>query len=815
MTAGQAYEDTLRAGRGLARARGFTLAAVLTLALGMAGTVVMAALVEGILLRPLPVPDEGRLLIGWKQLPTGAFQHWPFGSREIDAIARESRLLGPLAGVSYYGAGRGIVFENGHATYLSGASVTGAFFEVVGVEPLLGRVLRPADDVPGAENVLVITHALWQRRYGGAPDVLGRRLTIGDRPFSIVGVMPPDFDFPRGVEAWMTLAADASTQTNAAFREGILRDVDLVARLRPGTSLDAARAELQGLVASLEKDASPESPRGLKVLLLPLRDVVVGDVRPAMLALLAAVFLLLLIASANVANLLLLRGEGRRTELAVRAALGAGRGRLCRQLLAESLLLSLAAGLLALAGAPGLLGAVIALVPGGLPRVESVRIDPLVMAATLGVALAAAALAGVVPALLASRVDLASQLRTGHRAGTGTGVRRGRRALVTAQVALAVTVVAAAALLARSLRKLETVDMGMAAHQLVFVDFAAVEKAAAPSGPEHAFDDLVEALKTTPGIDGVTPVHTLPYAGTGGWDLPVFTAEGQSREEARANPSLNLESVAPGYFATLGIPLRRGRAFAADDRAGAPEVAIVSEDVAARSWPGQDPIGRRLKFGEPQSKYPWRTVVGVAKTTRYRELARPRPTLYVPASQFIAGARLLVLRTSLSPPAVADLVRARARAVAPGLEVTRAAPFSQVLAEPLARPRFNSFLIGLFGVASLLLATIGLYAVMGTFVRQRHPEIGVRIALGASPADVRRLVVGEGLRLAAAGAAVGLLGAAAAARVLRGLLFGVAPLDPLSLVGAAVLLVGVSALASCLPARRAARVDPVSVLRSE
>ena len=322
-------------------------------------------------------------------------------------------------------------------------------------------------------------------------------------------------------------------------------------------------------------------------------------------------------------------------------------------------------------------------------------------------------------------------------------------------------------------------------------------------------------LEAAPGIAGATPVNTPPFAGSGGWDAPEFTAEGQDKERAAANPSLNLESIHPGYFATFEIALVRGRGFTTGDARGAANVAIVSEDVAARTWPGEDPIGRRLKLGGHGSTDPWRTVVGVARPTRYRELARPRATLYLPAAQFVQGARLLVLRSSSPLDVVARLAMERVSAVDPELRVTRVASFSELLQGPLARPRFNVWLIGVFGVVALLLTAIGLYAVMGAYVRQRYPEIGVRVALGASPADVRRSVLGEGLRLASTGAAIGLLGALGAGRMLGGLLFEVHPLDPVSLLGAPLLLIGAAPLASYLPARTAARLDPLVVLRTQ
>ena len=811
------WNDLRLAARTLARARGFSSAAVVTLAVGVAGTTTVFALVRGVLLRPLTVPDQDRLILGWKEFPSGAFTHWPFRSREIDTIGRESRLLESVAGVSYYGAGSGVVFENDRPSYLRSASVTGGFFGVVGVAAVQGRALQPDDDVPGAENVLVISHGLWQRRYGGSRDAIGRRLVIGEQPFTIVGVMPPDFEYPRGAEAWMTLNADASKEVNPAFREGILRDVDLVARLVPGATIERARSELGSLVTGLEADLPADAVRGLRPVLRFYRDVVVGDVRPAMLMLFAAVALVLFIASANVANLLLMRNEAKKQELALRAALGAGPSRLARLLLCESLVLAVTAGLLGLVASRWLLQAVLALVPGGLPREESVRLDPLVFVFTVGVTLFAAVMAGVVPALVASRIDLASQLRGGRQAGGGLARRHGRRALVVAQVALAVPVVAGAGLLTRSLLHLQTVDMGMAAKQLVFVDLGP----AATKDPDRArtlprfLDAVVAQLEAIPGVEAATAVNTQPFAGTGGWDLPQFTVEGQGVDRAERNPVLNVESVRPNYFAALRVPVLRGRVFGADDRPDSPLVAIVSEDVAARTWPGQEPVGKRLKFGLPDSKDPWRTVVGVAKPTRYRELSEPRPTLYLPAAQFIMSAPALVLRTTLPAGLVSEIVRTQVRVADPNVDVMRVTTFADLLAKPLARPRFNALLIGAFGVSALLLATIGVYAVVAAAVRQRYTEIGIRIALGATPRDVCRLVVADGLRLAVLGVAGGLVATAFATRLIRGLLVGVRPLDPVILGSTVVVVVGAAGLASWLPARRAVQVDPVVAVRAE
>jgi putative ABC transport system permease protein len=804
--------DLSYAMRSLVKAPGFTTAAVVTLALGIAGTTVMFALIEGVLLRPLPVHEQNRLVVAWKELRSSGFAHYPFGDTEIEAVGRESRLLENVAGVTRNGVEQSVIVEDGTSNYVMTAFVTGGFFDVLGIEALLGRPLTRADDVDGAEHVLVISYRLWQRRYGGSREVIGRRVMLSEQAFTIVGVMPPDIDYPSGVEVWRTTR---SVPTNGPFGDAVRREVDLVARLRPGVTVEQARSELTALTKQMEVDRQPNAPRGLIPVVRPFDDVVVGDVRTAMLALFAAVGLVLLIANANVANLLLMRGEGRRPELAVRAALGAGRGRIVRQLLAESLILALVAGTAGFVVALWSLQAVMALIPDGLPRVESVRIDAIVVLFTVTVALVTALLAGLVPALSSMRLDLVSQLRSGGRGVAGSADRYGRRALIVAQVALAVTIVAAAGLLTRSLLKLQSVDTGLAAERLVFVEVT-LPQAKYADRTRHAqfLDEVISRLQALPAIAAATPVNVPPFFGRG-WDVPRFTAEGQSADRATTNPSLNLESVYPNYFETLGVAIVRGRAFTEADRQGTLQVAIVSEGIAARTWPGVDPIGKRLKMGGPNSADPWYAVVGVAAQTRYRELATPRATLYLPAAQFQMTAQMFVLRTTAPLDLVGSFSRDRVHAVDPDVHVMRVAPFTEMLDAPLARPRSNAFLLSIFGIAALLLSTVGLYAVMGTYVRQRDRDIAVRRALGASTLDVCRLVLGESLWLAGLGAGIGLVGAVGAARVVRGMLYDVDPHDPVMIFGAVLLLMIASILAAYLPARRAARVDPLVALRYE
>jgi putative ABC transport system permease protein len=809
----QVWHDLRMAAYGLGRAKGFSATAALTLSVGIAATTATFALIQGVLLRPLPVRDQDRLVVSWLENRAAALTHYPYNSAKVEAFARESRTLEAVAAVGYNGANRTIAFENGEPTYVNEALISGRAFDVLGTPALLGRALRPSDDVDGAERVVTITHAFWMRRYGGTRDIIGRRLVYGDQAFTIVGVMPPDLNYPRGVEVWRPIA---SVSPDSAFGWAARRDVDLIGRLRPGATVEQAAGELRALAVSVFAPPAADRVPGLTPVVRSYADVMVGDVRPALLILFSAVGLVLLIASANVANLLLFRGEGRRQELAIRAALGSSRARLARQLVAESLLLAVIAAAIGLVVATWSLQALVALVPDGLPRVDAIRIDVGVVSFTLAIAFLTAVGAGLVPALSMAGVDLVDALRSGTRGATPTTVRRGRRALVVVQVALAVIVVAAAGLLTGSVLRLQSVDMGLAADRLVFVDFSIPDREYGDREQRVRFlDELVSRLEAVPGIAAATPVNVPPYAGTGGWDLPEFTAEAQTAERAAANPSLNLEAIHPNYFSTFDVTLVRGRAFTAADRSNAPLVAIVSEDVAARTWPGQDPIGRRLKFGGVNSTDSWLTVVGVVRPTRYRELFVPRPTLYLPAAQFQSGASLVVVRTSAPLDTVSRAARAVVRTLDSRVQVVRVARFAEMLDSPLARPRFTALIVGIFGVAALMLAAIGLYGVMATLVRQRHRELGVRLAVGATGADVRWLVFREGARLAGAGVVAGLLLTMLAMRTLRSLLFGVHPLDPMNLVLTVLTIGGLAALASYLPARRAERIDPVSLLRAE
>jgi putative ABC transport system permease protein len=442
---------------------------------------------------------------------------------------------------------------------------------------------------------------------------------------------------------------------------------------------------------------------------------------------------------------------------------------------------------------------------------EAIRIDGGVVLFVMALTLLTTILAALVPAFVAGRIDLVSYMQGGGRAVT-RGTTRGRAVLVAAQVALAVTVVAAAGLVARSLVRLQTTSAELGADRLVLVSLALPQDRYADRARLYQFlADVVTRLETTATVAAATPINVAPFSGVG-WDAPTVTAEGQNAAQVAANGSLNLEAIQPGYFNTFGVAVR-GRTFDARDRGDTQNVAIVSEEAAQRLWPGQDAIGKRLKLGDLNSKDNWRSVVGVAAQTRYRELRTPRPTLYVPDTQLIVTAQSLVVRSTAPLPQIVDAVREQVRATDPAVRVPRIAPFGELLREPLARPRFYTFVLVVFGVSALLLSAIGLYAVIAASVRQRYAEIGVRLALGATPADVRRMVVGQGMQLAMIGAGTGLALALGVTQFMRGLLYEVNPLDPASLLTATLLLLGAAAVSCYLPARTAARMDPLAALR--
>jgi predicted permease len=797
------YADLRSVARGLFRSRPFAIAAVLTLAAGAAASILVFTLVRSVLLRPLPVRDQHELIVAWRDLPASGYAHHPFGDRAIARAAADAGHFTAVAGVDANGVGRVVLAGDGAA--VNSAFVSGAFFDVLGVTPVLGRTLTAADDVDGAEPVLVLGHALWRSRFAASPAVLGRRVSLGDRRFTVVGVMPADLDYPVGVDVWVPTH---TVPTDGPFGDAARREIDLVARLRPGTTMAAATAALQALLRHDEEDGGL---RGSVANVRRFDEAIVGDARRPLLALLAAVALVLFVACANVANLQLMRMEGRRSELAVHSALGAGRLRLVRQVALEMLMLGAAAtatgSLVAWWGVRG----VVAALPAGLPRLGGIGMDASVAAFAAVLPLLMTAIASLPAALLVGRLSIPGALASAGRGGAPPA--RGRRVLVVVQVALAVAIVASAGVLVRSLARLRALDTGLAGDRLLFAELSLSGAAAERARHAEVLDAIVARLRSLPGVVAVTPVNAWPYA-EAGWDVPEFTADGQDAASAAANPALTFEAIGPDHFHTLGIAIVRGRAFVPADRAGAPAVAIVSADVAARTWPGHSPIGRRLKIGEPDSGEAWRTIVGVAAPTRYRELATARPTLYVPAAQFLDTADRLAIRTSVPPDSVAPAIRGHVEGVDAGVRVLRVASFDAIVAEPLAQPRFHASVSGAFAIAAALLAAIGLYAVLAAAVRHREREIAIRIAVGATPWTIRRLVVAEAMMLAGIGAAAGVVGAVLTARFGGELVPGASTDDPVALGAAVATLLAIAALAAYWPIRSASRVAPIVSLRA-
>ena len=797
-------EDSRSVARGLLRSRAFAIAAVLTLAAGAAATLLVFTLVLSVLLRPLPVRDQHQLIVAWRDLPASGYLHDPFGDRAIERAAADVQHFAAVAGVDANGVGREVLIDDGSATELRGALVTGHFFEVLGIAPVLGRTLMPADDVDGAEPVVVIGRRLWETRYAASPAVLGRRLTLGEQRFTIVGVMPDDLDYPAGVELWRTTH---TVPTNGPFGDAARREIDLVARLRPGTTMAEATGALQ---AVLRHDEADGDVRGSVVNVRRFEDAIVGAARRPLLALLAAVALVLLVACANVANLQLMRMESRRGELAVHAALGAGRGRLVRHVALEMLLLGAAAtaigSLVAWWGLRGL----VAVLPDGLPRAGGIGMDGSVAAFAFALPWLMAAIASLPAMLLVGRESVAAALASTSRRAASRS--RGRRLLVVVQVALAVAIVASAGVLVRGLARLRALDTGLAEDRLLFVELSLTGAAAERARHAELFEAIVARARAIPGVVAATPIVAWPFGGS--WDVPAFTVEGQDATTAAANPALNFEAIGPAHFETLGVPIVRGRAFTADDRKGGRLVAIVSEDVAARVWPSASPVGRRVRIGGAASQEPWLTVVGVAARTRYRELPSARPTLYLPAAQFLDTAERLAIRTSVRPDAVAPAIRGQLETIDPGIRVLQVATFDAIVAGPLAEPRFHATVSGAFAVTAALLAAIGLYAVLAAAVRQRDREIAIRIAVGATPWTIRRLVVAEAMMLAGIGAAAGVLGAVVVARLGAEAVPGAATDDPAVLAIAVIVLLILTALAAYWPIRIATRVDPISTLRA-
>ena len=800
--------------RVLRRNATFAASVVVTLAVGIGAATAMFGVVNGVLLTRLPIHDQGRVMVLRKEQLVGNETLVPFSVGDLRNFAAQTRTLEAVAGAQYDGAWPATMRDGDRVLSPNTAVVSGNFFTTLGMRATFGRTLMEGDDVVGGDAI-VISHALWLRAFGGDSTVVGRVIHGAGRgnAFRIVGVMPRGFAFPGKAEVWVPAI---TVIPGAASNEGQW-PYNLVGRMRAGVSAEQVRAELAAFLA--RKAYVPGEPRDVRASVRSIESLIVGDVKPALLALAGAVALLLGLANVNVANLFLVRGLARRRELAVRAAIGAGGWRIARLVATEAVVLATLGGLAGLAVAAWLLRLVVSLAPAELPRTDAIRVDLAVAVAT-GVMVVVSALAfSLWPAIAVSRQrDLRNVLRSGARTGAAdVGSRRARSFLVVAQVALAIVVLVGAGLLGRTLSVLQHLDMGFASDELSTVELSLPESIMSSRPRLDAFYDAVtERLATMPGMSSATVVLVPPFSGRNGWDA-FFTAEGQTARDAAANPALDFQPVLPSYFSTMGIPIRRGRGIAATDREGTALVAVVSRSFAERAWPRQDPIGKRFKFGHADTPSPWTSVVGVVDDVRYRELTYPRPVVYVAWAQQTDKPPLsfVVARGAAGHALTARDVDRLVRELEPRVLVTSVATMRQRLTTSLARPRFDAMVLGVFAAVAFVLAAVGVYGVIAALVRQRTPEIGIRLALGAHPGEVRSMVMRSGLGLAGAGVVAGLAASLAATRVLGAELYGVHPADPLTMSAASLALLVAAALACGVPARAASRVDPLTALKTE
>jgi putative ABC transport system permease protein len=795
--------------RTLGRSRGFALVTVLILALGIGANTAVFSVTSAVLLRPLPFPDPERLVVPWEDLtavggsgsggPVWAeYTEWSRRSRSFDGIAA-------LADVSYNVTG------DGEPERVEASATTANLFSVLGVQPLLGRTFAPEDGETGASPVVVISDRLWLRRYGGEPDVIGRAMVLDGRSHTLIGVVPFDFRFPEGNAMWVAAPPEELARQGALLA---------VARLARGTALSQAEAEMTAIAKTLEQERGV-ADSGMQITLTPLHEQLARDARPTLLMLLGAVAIVLLITCANVANLLLARGATRVRELALRQALGAARGRMMRQLLTESGVIAVAGVLVGVALATASFGYLARLVPGTLPASTSPDLDWRVLAFTIGLTLTTVVLFGVGPALAAARLNLAHSLKKG--AGRGATPQRGRLrdALVVAEITLTVVLLAAGGLLFRSYAAVLSVDPGFTPENLLVAQtFPSTGRYDDAANRTAFYRGVIERVRALPGVTSAGYANYPPLTIQSGRFR--ITLEGRpALSDVELRDRASARTVSTDYLPTLGVPLKRGRGFDERDSGDAPHSVIINEAMARRHWPDGDPLGARLKLRDAPADAPWSTVIGVVGDIRQMGLdAPPEPEMYFPLEQPPAGwrwlwPRHLVVRTEGDPLALAGAVRNAVRELDPNQSVSWIRPMTEIFDTELAPRNTQLTLVGGFAGLAVLLASVGLYGVLSYTVSQRTAEIGVRMALGASRAKVVRAVVRSALLLAIVGIGIGLAGAFGLTRFLASFLFGVSPTDPATLVGVSAVILIVTIVASYVPARRAAAVDPVSVLRSE
>jgi predicted permease len=801
--------------RVLATRPGFTAIAVLALALGIGATTAIFSVVNAVLLRPLPYTEPERLALVWTYFGPDLPQNWVSGPEFMDMKER-SETFEDFAAMTWPSLS---LTGSGDPEQVQCGSVTANLFPLLGVKPAQGRVFLEEEDKPNAERVVILSHGFWQRRFASDPNILGRAISLDGQNSTVIGVMPPGFGVlppdaqsPRNIEMWVPMALDFKqlNRGNHGFR--------VVGRIKQGVTFEQAQGEMAAIAEQLDKEFYNF---GFGINIVPFHGHVVRNIRLALVILLAAVGVVLLIACANVANLLLARALAREKEIAVRIALGAGRWRLIRQLLTESIVLAFIGGALGLLLAYLGLKTLIALAPESLPRIDEAGIDSGVLVFALATSLLTGIIFGLVPALQASKTDLNESLKEGAR-GSGGGVRggRARNVLVVAEVAMALMLLSGAGLLIRSFMRLQDVDPGFNPDNLLTVRLRLPQSKYSDAAQLAPFyQQLIERVKGLPGVEAVGATSHLPLSGSY-MSGTVTVEDAVAADPQSASFEADRRIISPDYFRAMGISIVKGRAFADQDGQGAPPVAIIDESFARRFWPGGDPIGRRVKLGGGQSQIPWMTIVGVVSHVKHYSLnAAGREFIYYPYLQNPARSMYLAVRTSGDPVAMTSAVRGEVMGIDPAQPVSEVRSMQGLVYTSMAQQRFNMTLFTIFAAVALILASVGVYGVMSYSVTQRTHEIGLRMALGAQQGQILKMIVRQGLKLVLIGVGIGLVVTVTLAlvftRYISSMLYEVGSTDLTTFAAVSGVLAAVAVVASYIPARKATRVDPMIALRYE
>jgi putative ABC transport system permease protein len=808
-------QDIRYALRMLAKKPAFAAIAVLTLALGIGANTAIFSVVNSVLLRPLSLNEPERLATFWLSDPAKGLEEMNLPQAMFAFCRERSHAFESMAA---YDTGSLTLTGAGEPVRLDSANVTFDYFSVLGREPLYGRAFLAEEDAPGNNNVAILSYRIWRQRFNADPNILGQAINLNDVPTVIVGVMLPGFDFPNrneradypsGVEIWVPLGLNPQ---NVSYW-----NYSVTGRLKPGVTTDDAAREITALADEfmVSHKFPKEGDTGVRAVVAPLTQKIVGEARMPLMVLLCAVGMVLLIACANIANLLLVRASARSREIAIRCCLGANRRRIISQLLTESALLSVGGALGGLLLAAWGLDGIKSLASAEIPRLEDVRLDSTALLFTAATALLTGLLCGLVPALRGSRVNLQEAIKEGSRGVVSASNRKLNNAFVIAQVALSLILLVGAGLLLESFRNLLSVDPGFKAENVLTGRLELPEKKyAEKSQVRNFYAQLLERAESLPGVRAAGLCEVIPFSGGGGGD--EFTVEGREPGPGEPVPVTWVRSATPDYFKTMSIPMLKGRAFLDSDTETSQRVAIVDEKIVRKYWPGEDPIGKRIRLGRAQRGNPWLSIVGVVSSVKNRNLDEDaRYYLYMPFLQEPARETSIVIRAERDPEALASAVREQVAGLDSQLPLFDVTTMEQAVARSLKTRRLTNLLLAGFAATALLLAALGAYGVMSLSVSSRINEFGIRMALGAQPRDVFRMVIGQGMTLAAIGIAIGLGGAFWLTRFLESLLFEVKPTDPLVYAGVAAAL-ALSAFAACyIPARRATKVDPMVALRYE